>query len=97
MYTSYLQCFLDLKQAPVSQPFRGKRFDLGNDLFRAKEENEPTKTPPISWGGTYLFFHLGRVIYIYKTHLSLNTPIYTHMHVRVREAACVRMRPGGER
>ena len=55
------------------------------------------ETPNDFIGGTYLFFHLGRAIPIYNIYIYLNTPIYIHMHVRTREAACVRMPPRGER
>jgi hypothetical protein len=49
-----------------------------------------------STGQTYLFFHLGRAIYILIIHISLYTPIYTHVCTRVREGVCVRTRPRGE-
>jgi hypothetical protein len=92
-----LRCFLGLKQALVSYPICGKRFEPGIDLFRAKEENKPSKHPTISLVGlTYSFTWVALYIYI-NIYIYLNTPIYIHMHVRTREAACLLMSPWGER
>ena len=94
---SLLLHLLGLKQAPVSYPICGKRFEPGIDLFRAKEGNEPSKHPTISLAGlTSSFTWVALYIYI-NIYIYLNTPIYIHMHVRTREAACALMRPQGER